>query len=184
MTLHISHGKQPFSLESAGYCGVLEISDRTKHYEEAKKTAKTKRPIIAFQLCVAIELAPSKVPLLCCDNDVQTKSAHTICYKFYQFRRTKIVTISPLFVFINMMDKELWYTQSGVKDLSYSLLPNARIPFHWPDGGRKATREISIKLGSLWAWYLLPSPQFFFVSLFADVIFCPYLGPEALLSIG
>ena len=52
-----------------------------------------------------------------------------------------------------MMDKELWYTQSGVKDLSYSLLPNARIPFHWPDGGRKAAREISIRLGSLWAWY-------------------------------
>ncbi len=129
-----------------------------------KRQPKPKGQSLHFSSVSQLSWHPPRYTLVCSDNDSQQNPLTLIVDKFYQFRRTKIVTISPLFVFINMMDKELWYTQSGVKDLSYSLLPNARIPFHWPDGGRKAAREISIRLGSLWAWYpqLALSTCFFF----------------------
>ncbi|KAL6077052.1 Vacuolar Protein [Balamuthia mandrillaris] len=105
----------------------LENAGTVGLLEIKDKEHHTKGRTIGFQLSVQVDFAPPP------------------------FRRTKIITISPHVVLVNRMSSTIYYTQKGT-NVKYTLEPNTRIPFHWPDGANrvKEGREMCIALPGYW----------------------------------
>ncbi|PRP82292.1 vacuolar associated sorting protein [Planoprotostelium fungivorum] len=67
------------------------------------------------------------------------------------FRRTKMVTIAPRYIFVNKAPRKIYF-QQVVHPKRFKIESNQVIPFHWPN--QEGIHEISVSLdrGEKWSW--------------------------------
>eukprot|EP01117_Protostelium_nocturnum_P007086 TRINITY_DN2542_c0_g3_i1.p1 TRINITY_DN2542_c0_g3~~TRINITY_DN2542_c0_g3_i1.p1 ORF type:complete len:1711 (+),score=625.62 TRINITY_DN2542_c0_g3_i1:479-5134(+) len=67
----------------------------------------------------------------------------------HAFRRTKMVFVSPRFIFLNKCGRKINYQQVGHPN-RFRLEHNQVLPFHWPDP--EGVKEINVTMGREWGW--------------------------------